>query len=60
MDIETLAEQLYNVMLDKMVELEASVKAEMKLWAECEEDGKELFRAMAAYVLENVEAWTQL
>lgn len=60
MDIETLAEQLYNVMVKKMMELEPSFKEGWEPWVEAKEDGKELFRAMATHVLEHIEEWTQL
>lgn len=58
MDEETLAEKLYNVMMDKMAEIEPSTKDEMNSWAEAEEDGKQLFRAMASFVIGEVKEWT--
>ncbi len=49
--VEFLAEQLYNVLANKIVELEPEAKSEMTTWEESEEDGKILFRAQAEYVL---------
>lgn len=60
MDQETLAERLYNVMVAKMMELEPSYKEGWEAWADAKEDGKELFRAMAAYVLDNLHVWSEI
>lgn len=56
MDVENLAENLYDVMRDKMIEIDPSTKDEWQSWIEAEEDGKELFRAMANFVLNIEEA----
>lgn len=60
MDVESLAEQLYNVMIAKMLELEPILHDDIEPWDKCKEEGKQLFRAMATYVLENMRVWTEL
>lgn len=51
MSAEELAEKLYNVMTNRLAELDESTKDDIEPWAECQEEGKELFRAMATFVL---------